>query len=321
MSRLHVSLLSAFLLSCTGIAQSAPVTLGVAGEFNLFSFGNFSATGGNVQGAVAAAGNLNASSYSFNSGKAALAGDAVVVGGDLTLKGGSISNGNAYVGGRTTVSNFGFGGQFFSGSSPVAFAEQASQLTQLSISLSGLAPTGSAAVQWGGMKFTGSDSAVEIFNVASSDLAAVSWGSASGLNSDSTVILNIAGTVASLHGGLPNIFDRYNVLYNFFEATSLNFMNVGVTGSVLAPLATVNGGSGRIDGNVIVADWNSNVSLMNTHTFDTTEVAQYAGLVGRPSAAMGPNAVPEPGSITLFMLALSILGWTSRRALRRQRVG
>lgn len=275
MSRFHGSVLSTLLFSCMGMAQAAPVGLGVAGEFNLVSLGNFNMPSGDVQGAVAVAGNLNAANFSINSGNRAYAGDAVVVGGNLTLQGGSISNGNAFVGGQTTVSNFGFGGQFVGGQfvggrSPVVFAEEAAQLAQLSIALSGLVPTGNAAIQWGGMAFTGSGSAVDIFNLASNDLSSVTWGSTSGLDKDGTVILNIGGTVASLQGGLPSIFASYNVLYNFYEATSLSFNGVGVYGSVLAPLATVNGGSGQINGNVIVADWNSSVSLARIFHASTT---------------------------------------------------
>ncbi|MEO7938614.1 MAG: choice-of-anchor A family protein [Burkholderiaceae bacterium] len=293
----------------------------MAGEFNLFSLGNFNVTGGSFQGAVAAAGDVNAASFSINSGKAAYGGDAVVAGGNLTLKGGSISNGNAYVGGKTTVESFGFGGKFVGGDSPVDFAEQAAQLRQLSIALSGLAPTGNAAIQWGGMTFTGSGSGVDVFNLAGKEVSSVNWGSASGLHKGDTVILNIGGNVASLQGGLPDIFKNYNVLYNFYEATSLSFNGVGVYGSVLAPLASVKGGSGNIDGNVIVADWNSNVSLMNKRSFDTTEVAQYAGRPPQPAVDDEPSAVPEPSGIVLFMLALSMLAFTSLRMRRRQQAG
>jgi hypothetical protein len=126
--------------------------------------------------------------------------------------------------------------------------------------------------------------------------------------------------------GVTNGFANYNVLYNFFEATTLAFDDVGVYGSVLAPWATVTGGSGQIDGNVVVGDWNSNVSLGNSREFDVTEVKQFAGpassLAGRDAAL----AVPEPASLGLFLAALGLLAWSSRQrpgrpSLRRALIG
>lgn len=321
MPRLH-PLVCALVLtaSLSSTAFAAPVGLGIAGDFNLFSLGNVSVSGGSVQGAVAAAGNLGSSKNSINSGADAYAGNAVVVGGNLTAKGGSISHGNAYVGGNHSVSNFGFSGQWTSGAAPFVFAEQAAQLKQLSTSLAGLGATGSSAIQWGGMVFMGSDSAVEIFDISGSALASVNWSSMSHLAAGSTLILNISGSTAGLQGGVTNGFANYNVLYNFFEATTLDFSHVGVYGSVLAPLATVTGGSGQIDGNVVVADWNSNISLGNSREFETTEVNQFVLSSSGTARDAAAQAVPEPGGYALFGTALGLLFWSSRQGRTRRRM-
>lgn len=319
MRHLKHCLLSVSLLACAGLAQASPVSLGIAGEFNLFSFKNVTSSGTSVQGAVAAGGNLTASNYSINGGNEAYAGDALVVGGKLSYQSGSISNGNAYVGGTRTTSSIGFSGKWETGTAPFSFVQQASQLTQLSLALAQLDATGLTSIKYGGMNFVGSDSSVEIFDITGADLAGVNYANFSHLATGSTVILNISGTSAGLQGGTTNGLANYNVLFNFFEATSLSFNNVGVYGSVLAPLATVNGGSGQISGNVIVADWNSNIALNDAHAFNTTEVAQYASLPGKSSVGSS-NSVPEPTGVALFMLALALLGCTTQRAIRRQRI-
>ncbi|MDB5850984.1 MAG: hypothetical protein JWP29_4736 [Rhodoferax sp.] len=324
MPRFAFRVLSSLLLAVSATvsitAHAAPVGLGIAGDFNLFSLKNVTVSGGNIQGAVAAAGNLTSSNNSINNGKDAYAGNAVVVGGNLTAKGGSINNGNGYVGGTTSLSSFGFSGKWTGGTSPVVFADQAAQLKQLSTSLAGLATTGSSAIQWGGMAFLGSDSAVEIFDISGSDLASVNWSSMSHLAANSTVILNISGKTAGLQGGLTNGFANYNVLFNFFEATTLNFSNVEVFGSVLAPLATVTGGSGQIDGNVVVGDWNSNLTLSNSRDFDTIEVKQFALPAAASAGRDVAQAVPEPAGFALFATALALLAWSSRQKPARRQV-
>ncbi len=297
-------------LSAVGAAQAAPVGLGLAGEFNLVSLNDFNASNGSIQGSVAVGGNFTASGYSINSGNDAYAGDALVVGGSLSFKNGSISNGNVAVGGSKTTSGLGFTGAWESGSASVPFAQLAADMTSLSSSLSGLSSTGKTAIQWGGMTFTGTNSAVEIFNLSGADLYSVNYSSFSQLLAGSTIILNISGDVAGFKGGTPNGFSNYNVLYNFYEATDLNFDGVGVVGSILAPLATVSGGNGQISGNVVVGSWDSNISINNNHTFTTTEVAAFEGLnngsAGKDSnAGNGTNHVPEPGSLALMLLGFA----------------
>lgn len=120
----------------------------------------------------------------------------------------------------------------------------------------------------------------------------------------STVIINVAGSEINVGGGVnltegfgfypdgSNIGAR-NILWNFFEAVSIDFGNTGMVGSVLAPWAKVSGGN----------------------NFDGTLVAQsYTG--GREfhdfSFIPPTTSVNEPPLWLLALLGLALIG-TARR--------
>ncbi len=318
MFSIRTVLASVAALAFASAVGAAPVSLGIASQFNLVSFGDFKASGSDVDGAVAVAGNMTASGYSVNAVNSPFAGYALVVGGDLNYGNGSINNGNAYVGGSHTGASLGFKGTWSNGNAPLSFASVETQMEDLSDALAGLGATGKTVTQYGGMTFTGTNSAVDIFNLSGSALASVTYANFSNLKAGSTIILNISGTSAGLQGGTPNGLANYNVLYNFFEATSLSFNNVGIYGSILAPLATVKGGSGQINGNVIVGDWDSSINVNANHYFTATDVAGYSPTLqdSRPGA-QDAQAVPEPKSLAIFALALALLAWTRRQTLLR----
>lgn len=298
------SFLSVAVLAVTSVAHAGVLDLGAAASYNLLSFGDFVASGSDVEGAVAVAGNVQASSYSINASNRAANGHALVVGGNLNYGNGSISHGDAYVGGSRSTYSLGFSGAWQSGISPLSFSDQLSYLSNVSLSLSGLASTGTTATQWGGLYFTGGGSGVEVFNASGSDLASVNWASLSNIAAGSTIILNVSGSSAGLSGGTPNVFANYNVLYNFYEATSLSFNNVGVYGSILAPLASVTGGGGQINGNVIVADWNSNIQVNANRYFVATDIPGFT------------LAVPEPRQYMMLLAGFALV--VAMATLRRR---
>lgn len=314
-------LLSAVAMFGASLAAAAPVSLGQAGQYNLVSFGDFDSKGTSIGGSVAVAGDLSASSYSLN-------GKNLVVGGDLSFNNGSIS-GNAYVGGTRTTSSMNIGGQWMSGDSPLGFAALAQDMAKLSTGLSGVSATGNSQNQWGGLYLSGSNSAVETFNLSAASLQSSNWNNLSNLAGGSTLIFNIAGTNLSLSGGLFNGLGNYNVLLNFYEAQTLTFNGMGIEASILAPNATVLGGNGNINGNVVVGDWQSAMSLQNGRSFQATAVAGYVlptpiepeRPVLLPSTGSGletlePSEVPEPGQLALFAGALALLAVARRKHLR-----
>ena len=286
-------------------AQAGVVDLGIGGA-NLYSLSNFSASGSDVEGGVLVAGNLTASNYSVNDkNKDAYVthgntGYALVVGGNLNYSSGSIKNGNYYVGGTTTTSSVGLNTASKTTASPVSFATTSAQLKNTSTSLSNVAATGSSSVAYGGMTLKGGTGNVQVFDLTSAALGSVNNFKFSNLHTNDTLILNISGTDVTLSGGYDG-FKNYNVLYNFYEAKNLTFSNVGLYGSVLAPLANVAGGGGQINGSVVVGNWASNIQVNANHYFNATNVAGYV------------SAVPEPETYAMLLAGLGLVGFMARR--------
>ena len=286
--------------------QAAPIDLGVAGTFNIYTLGNFSGYNSSVQGAAAAAGNFAASNYSINQGNVDGAGGyALAAGGSLAYTNGSIRNGLYYAGGAQSFTGVGFNGATATATAPFSFADVAADMHALSGKLAGLDATGSAATAYGGMKLTGSDGPTTVFNLSGSALSGVNYFNFQDLASGDTLIVNVSGIDVTLQGGWGG-FGNYNVLFNFYEAESLAFNGVGVQGSILAPRASVVGGNGAIDGNVIVDEWSSPLALHAGRYFLPTDVPGFA--------AAAP--VPEPQTYTLLLVGLGLIGYCVRKRRR-----
>lgn len=286
-------------------AQAGVLDLGIGGA-NLYSLSNFSASGSDVEGGVLVAGNLTASNYSVNDkNKDAYVthgntGYALVVGGNLNYSSGSIKNGNYFVGGSTTTSSVGLNTATKTTASPVSFDSTSAQLKNTSASLANVASTGSSSVAYGGMTLKGGTGNVQVFDLTSAALGSVNNFKFSNLHTNDTLILNISGTNVNLSGGYGD-FSKYNVLYNFYEAQTITLNGVGLYGSVLAPLATMTGGNGQINGDVVVGNWASNIQVNASHSFNATNVAGYV------------SAVPEPETYAMLLAGLGLVGFMARR--------
>ena len=147
-----------------------------------------------------------------------------------------------------------------------------------------------------------------MFNISGSDLSKINNFSFSGLDNNSTLIINVSGANAigfNQNGVGLGGFKNYNVLYNFYETTSMNIQNVGVQGSILAPLARVTGGNGQINGEVVVGNWASNVQVNAANYFKAINVPTY-----------GVSPVPEADSYAMLLAGLALVGVVARRKQR-----
>jgi choice-of-anchor A domain-containing protein len=295
-------------LSVQALSASATVLdFGVAGRFNVFVFENFTSSNTDVEGAVAVGGNLNVASYSINERNKAVAGNALVVEKNLTFSNGSVKHGNIDVAGSTSTSSFGFAGNY-TNSDPVNFDNERTYLTNLSASLNSLANTGSATYDYSGLQLTASNNTdAQIFDIDGNLFNSRNNTTFSGFSSGQTIILNISGDSLKFDGGTGTDFGKYgfNVIYNFYQATSVN-TGSGATGSILAPLADVTGGYTAINGNVIAKSWNTNTQVNVNGMFKPTEVT---GLVVIP--------VPEPESYAMLLAGLTVIGVRLRRRIAK----
>jgi choice-of-anchor A domain-containing protein len=296
-----IAVLAAALL--TAPVHADVVDLGISNA-NLFSLGNFSASGSDVEGAVLVKGNFTASSYSVNKkDKDAFGSYSLVVGGNMNYSSAALNNGSYYVGGKATLTSVGTDKNTKSSTvNPANFNAMASNVKKVSTALSNATETGRSSISYGGMTLTGTNKSVEVFDITGSALSSVNYFNLNNLKSGSTLIFNISGKDAigfNQNGVGLNGFDKYNVLFNFYEASNLNLQNVGVYGSILAPLATVTGNGGVVNGQVIVGNWLSNVQVNASNYFSPTNVAGY-------SLALAP--VPELSIWPMLMVGLGLIG-------------
>jgi choice-of-anchor A domain-containing protein len=301
-------------------AQAGMLNLSqMMGGANVMTFHDFTSTGSDVEGALVAGGNVTLKSYSVNAlnrDAFGAAGYALVAGGNLTLNNGSINNGLAYVGGTTTLTSA--ARPAMSATNPVDFAAAQAYYTNLSTALTKAGATGNAASQWGGVKLTGSGKGgVDVFNVSSSLFQSSTWWQLQDLIPGETLVFNVSGKAGGFNNGNFG-FDAlsgYNVLFNFYEANTVNVNSV--IGSILAPYATVQGGNGVVRGNVIADAWMANTQIDADHYFKPVEIAGLA-LAAAPVKAAA-SKVPEPGSIALVLGGLAMAGMVRRRGRRAPR--
>lgn len=223
-------------------------------DFNLVTFGNLDSTS-EVEGRAAIGGTLSgtASNYGTKLTPAGsfLSTDVLLVGGNISAGNINLNAGNARRGGSRSgnLNLNGGGSEFVDGSTAAQVASLAAQASAASTFLKNLATTNTVSIPSGSpgpVNFTAGPSAVSVFaingnalfhnsNVQQIDIA---FGSAS------SVIINVAGTNITFDqgnfvGNFNSAFARSRVLWNFYEATTINFTSKAVNGAVLAPLANV----------------------------------------------------------------------------------
>lgn len=300
-----VTALALSIASLSG-AQAAVLDLNAyLGNANVFSFNDFSAPYADVQGAILAGGNVNLTSYTVNlNNKDAYGHYAMVVGGSLNFGNGNIKNGDVYVAGSVTYPSWGApldSGYTTTtgGTAPVNLKQLANGLVSASAELGAIKSTGTASQVNSQIFLTGSKSAVEVLTVDAAMMNSATEFVLSNFSADATLIVNVLGNVATIQGGYQQ-FDNYNVLFNFVNATTLN-IGTGANISILAPTASVNGGSGVIDGNVVVKSWNSGVQINSGNAFNVVDVPGLA------------TAVPEPETYAMLLSGIGLIGLIGRR--------
>jgi choice-of-anchor A domain-containing protein len=302
------------LAICLAGTSAQALSLGTAGDYNVFVFGDYSGSNSDVQGRLAADGNVSLQSYGVGDKLPANSGDVLVAGGDLTITNGQIYYGNAVVGGNATLSGVGVpDGSVTSGASvPVDFSAERDYLTGLSNTLSQMSATGTTSSPWSGaLSFQGDNASdLQVFNISGSELSSTNtfnFLDDTMIPTDATLVFNISGSSVGMGNfdmqGFKNLLGESwdNVLFNFYEAEELNLYSIGIYGSILAPLADITTGYGQINGTVVAKSWTGPMQV-NYGPFD--------GDSDTP-----PAPVPEPA--TLLLLGSGLLGLMGAKRKKR----
>ena len=294
-------------------AQADTISLGTAGDYNVFVFNQFTSSNSDTQGRIAAGGNVSLMNYGVGSGLSSpYDGNSLVVGGDLFYRNGQIQAGAVEVGGSADVNNsVGIGsGSLDDNVSKlsVSFDETKKELGQLSQDLSQMTATGTAELQYSTLRLTGdATSNVQVFNFNASALAGASGIALStSIPSDAYIIFNILGKNASMTNqgqqALSSLSDR--VIFNFINAELLTLSGISVQGTILAPNAHVDGNNGNLEGTLIADSFSGSLEF---HDNKFTDLGGGGG---------GSGETPEPATMLLLSPALGGIYWWNRRKKR-----
>lgn len=287
-------------LAVGGMAMAAQA--GVINDWNLVVTGNWTNNSQDVEGNAFIGGSFTGGSptVGLRLNAAAWAGrDSLVVAGNTSVSNINLQAGNFVRGGSLTgnVNHNGGGSTRVDNTLSIWGASISAELSALSGSLRNLAadsvaqyPTNQpSAVRYNATP--GADgiavfsvSAANVFNNSNIQQIELSTGGAS------QIVINVSGTTVNFNNGnmvgnWATAFARANVIWNFYEATSIT-LDRNFNGAILAPLAHLTN-STAIDGSVFVRSFNQ------------------SGEVHLPFSTV---TVPAPGALALMGVAAVAAG-------------
>jgi choice-of-anchor A domain-containing protein/uncharacterized repeat protein (TIGR01451 family) len=236
--------------------STSVVDLGPAKPFNIFILNDLNQPSCDTQGKVAVARDATLSGYSVGDQLPTSGGteDVLIVGRDLNYAVGGVFGGNVVYGRNSNlpVSCVSIVDGTVRKDSVINFPAAISYLNNLSTSLASYPVNGTSTFQWGEVNMTGSNPFLNVFRISGNQISHCN-SVVINVPNGSCVLVNIDSTNINWMGGLVvNGTAMSNVLYNFYEADTITMHGIDVTGSLLAPFATLNYPAGVVHGQVIV---------------------------------------------------------------------
>lgn len=178
------------------------------------------------------------------------------------------------------------------------------EMSSLAATYSTLTANASAVINGNQVRlvYTGSDE-LAVFNVNASDIFFQNSGIDLVLGSATRAIINVVGNANITNTNLNGNWDYSNTLWNFVDASVVNFNHMAVKGTVLASNADVFNAAG-FDGSLYAKSY-TNTSLREIHGF----------FWNPPVTPPEPPVVdvPEPSLMLLFLGCLGLLGLVHMR--------
>lgn len=234
--------------------NAAPYTLGVAGDYNLFVWRDLTQPSSDTEGKVAVGRNAVLDNYSIGAVLPNSNGteDVFVVGRKVTWGSGAVYAGNVVYG---RFKDWGDQVSINNGTirkdTVIDFTAAKNYLQNLSMTLSAYNVNGTTELNGVNLTLTGTDPFLNTFYVTAAQINAQQSLTINAPNG-SVVLVNINGNNIEWKGGL-HVYGttKENVLFNFYRARNITIRNIDVTGSVLAPKATVDFTSGVQNGQMM----------------------------------------------------------------------
>lgn len=285
----NLLLFGSIILSFGPLTQAATLDLGLAGQFNAFILGDMTSYNSDTEGKLAVGGNLTLQHYAVGKqlDNSSNFQDTLVVGGNADFSNGRVYHGNAAIGG---TANIGETVGLYSGEDPSQSTGTITSNPSLNFSLLGNELT-SKSQNWGNLTsnadvlwdstynlltLTGQSNELNIFSITSYQLANLTKFTLD-IPTNASALINVSGIDVSMNDfgffrtldGVTNqvpdstpelrLDGRLSnrVMFNMFEAASLDIHAIGIKASLLAPFANTTFYNGHIDGNLIVASLQS----------------------------------------------------------------
>ncbi|KKC26538.1 choice-of-anchor A family protein [Sphingomonas sp. SRS2] len=321
------------------VGQSISTGIAALKEWNVVSFNNFTTSnhvggralvGGNltINNGVMAMNGLGSGNSTYGTAAIAVVGNAamngnvngagVQVGGNLTGSFNNNGGGAVQVGGTAqNQPNFqnqitaGMGANFTNTLLSQANDIKAS-LTSLSANLAALSNTSDVVV--------GGDSNNQLITVTGTGLKVLNWSEAMfegtsnqqlqvSIPSGATLVVNVAGTDIDFNRNFNTYANMSNVLFNFYQATTVDIMKQ-FSGSILGVNAAVTGGyAGNIDGTVV---GNSVTQGANGEIHNVPFQGDLSSVGGSVV-----STAPEPSTWAMLILGFGLVGLLMRRREKR----
>lgn len=278
----------------------------LTGNSSNYYMGNENSASANGTPGLTVVGNVEGGTKNLNNGGGAS------IGGNLASQNGFNLNGpnqTVNIGGSSTQTNINQNtvnanlGANFTNQLVAQRDLLVSSLGSLSDNLQALTATGTGSIANNTLTINGGSS-FNVFNVTAANLNAVQQLSVTNANGATTVI-NVAGTNITMNDnflGSPSELGK-NVIWNFYEATTLSFGNA-FYGTVLAPEAAVTL-SNFVEGTLVAKSLTQNGEV-HTGTFQG-DLSSVGGSV---------SATPEPATWAMLILGFGLIGTVLRRRPR-----